>query len=212
MAGSKLSSQNAENTPCCDHFWKLGCGKIACCYCCGAKHICKPKCTKHTMFGPLFGKCGMWKNCMSLWREAHLQVKMYHVWTIFGSAWKNCTPLWRETHLQVKMHKAHDVRITWKLGNGKIACRCGANLFAQSTLWREAHLQVKMYKVRMWKNGTSLWRRVHFKVKMLKNSLAFGNSDAEKSRAAAARSTFPSQYVKNMKVSGHFRRDRCRNR
>ena len=34
------------------HFLKLGCGKLA--RHCGAKHICKSKCTKHTSFGALF--------------------------------------------------------------------------------------------------------------------------------------------------------------
>ena len=42
---------------------------------CGAKHISKSKCTKHTIPGTL--EVGMWKNCMPLWREAHFKVKMY---------------------------------------------------------------------------------------------------------------------------------------
>ena len=36
-----------------DHFWKLRCRTSA--RCCGAKHFSKSKCTKHTMFAPLFG-------------------------------------------------------------------------------------------------------------------------------------------------------------
>ena len=39
------------NTTCSDHFWKLRCWKSA--RRCGAKHISKSKCTKHTRFGPL---------------------------------------------------------------------------------------------------------------------------------------------------------------
>ena len=46
-----MSSQNAENTPASDHFWKLRCRKSA--RRCGAKHISKSKCTKHHMFAPL---------------------------------------------------------------------------------------------------------------------------------------------------------------
>ena len=38
---------------------------------CGAKHICKSKCTKHHMLGPLF-EFQMSKNCTPLWRETHL--------------------------------------------------------------------------------------------------------------------------------------------
>ena len=73
VAQSTLASQNAQSTPCSDHSLKLGCGKMA--HRCGEKHIYKSKWTKHTMFGPLF-EVGMWENGTSLWREAHLQVKI----------------------------------------------------------------------------------------------------------------------------------------
>ena len=53
--------------------------------CCGAKHISKSKCTKHTRLGPL------------------LEVEMS----------KKCTPLWREAHFQVRMYKSHQVRTTF---------------------------------------------------------------------------------------------------
>ena len=55
---------------------------------CGAKHISKSKCTKHTMYGP-FLEVQMSKKCTPLWREAHFEVKMYkahHVRTIFGGS------------------------------------------------------------------------------------------------------------------------------
>ena len=51
VARSTFPSQNAQNTPRSDHFWKLRCRKSA--RRCGAKHISKSKCTKHTTFGPL---------------------------------------------------------------------------------------------------------------------------------------------------------------
>ena len=54
---------------------------------CGAKHVSKSKCTKHTMFGPLL-EVEMSKECTALWREAHFQVKMYKAdqcRTAFGS-------------------------------------------------------------------------------------------------------------------------------
>ena len=50
VARSTFPSQNVQNTPCTDHFWKLRCRKSA--RRCGAKHISKSKCTKHTMYGP----------------------------------------------------------------------------------------------------------------------------------------------------------------
>ena len=120
VARSTFPSQNVQNTSASDHFWKLRCRKSA--RRCGAKHISKSKCTKHTMVGPL------------------LEVEMS----------KKCTPLWREAHFQVKMYKTHQCRTT------------------------------------------------------------FGSWDVEKVHAVVARSTFPSQNVKNTRGSDHFWRFRCR--
>jgi len=50
VARSTFRSENVQNTPCTDHFWNLRCWKSA--RCCGAKHISKSICTKHTMYGP----------------------------------------------------------------------------------------------------------------------------------------------------------------
>ena len=80
VARSTFRSQNVQNTPGSDHFWKLRCRKIA--RRCGAKHIPKSKCTKHIRFGPL------------------LEVEMS----------KKCTPLWHEAHFEVKKNKTHQVR------------------------------------------------------------------------------------------------------
>ena len=52
VARSTFPSQNVQNTPSSEHFWKLRCRKSA--RRCGAKHISKAKCTKHhvrTTFG-----------------------------------------------------------------------------------------------------------------------------------------------------------------
>ena len=85
VARSTFPSQNVQNTPAPDHFWKLRCRKSA--RRCGAKHISKSKCTKHQGFGPLL-EVAMSKKCTPLWREAHVQVKMYkthQLRTTFGS-------------------------------------------------------------------------------------------------------------------------------
>ena len=85
VARSTFRSQNVQNTPGPDHFWKLRCRKSA--RRCGAKHISKSTCTKHTMFGPLL-EVAMSKKCTALWHEAHFQVNMYkthNVRTTFGS-------------------------------------------------------------------------------------------------------------------------------
>ena len=53
VARSTFPSQNVQNTPLSDHFWKLRCRKSA--RCCGAKHISKWKCTKHHIVRATFG-------------------------------------------------------------------------------------------------------------------------------------------------------------
>ena len=113
VARSTFPSQNGQNTRGADHFWKLRCRKSA--RRCGAKHILKSKCAKHTMVGPLL-EVPMSKKCTPLWREAHFEVKMcktHHGRTTLEVPMsKKCTPLWRED-FQVKMHKTHHVRTTF---------------------------------------------------------------------------------------------------
>ena len=53
VARSTFPSQNVQNTPGPDLFWKLRCRKSA--RRCGAKHISKWKCTKHTHSRTTFG-------------------------------------------------------------------------------------------------------------------------------------------------------------
>ena len=84
VARSTFRSQNVQSTPFSDHFWQLRCRKSA--RHCGAKHISKPKCTKHTRSGPLLA-VEMSKKCTLLWREARFEVKMFKtpgVRTTFG--------------------------------------------------------------------------------------------------------------------------------
>ena len=74
VARSTFPTQNAQNAPGTDHFWQLRCRKSA--RHCGAKHISKSKCTKHTMVGALL-EVEMSKKCTPLWREAHVEIKIY---------------------------------------------------------------------------------------------------------------------------------------
>ena len=86
VARSTFRSQNVQSTTFSDRFWKLICRKSA--RRCGAKHISKSKCTKHTTFRPLL-EVQMSKKCTPLWREAHFEVKMYKtlgVRTTFGGS------------------------------------------------------------------------------------------------------------------------------
>ena len=84
VARSTFRSQNVQNTSVSDRFWKLRCRKSA--RRCGAKHIPKSKCTKHTFRA--FFEVEMFKKYTPLWHEAHFQVKNVknttcsdHFWT-----------------------------------------------------------------------------------------------------------------------------------
>ena len=114
VARSTFRSENVQNTPFSDHFWKLRCRKSA--RRCGVKHISKSKCTKHTSSGPLLA-VEMLKKCTPLWREAHFEVKMCKTpqrrTLLEVEMSKKCTPLWREAHFEVKMFKALGVRTTF---------------------------------------------------------------------------------------------------
>ena len=138
VARSTFPSQNVQNTPGPDHFWKLGCRKSA--RRCGAKHISKSKCTKHRSVGPLL-EVEMSKKCTPLWREAHFEVKMYK------------TPGVRTTFGGCDVEKVHVVvaRSTFRSENvestsvsddfWKLRCRKKC-----TPLWREAHFQVESVK------------------------------------------------------------------
>ena len=71
---SIFPSQNVQSTPCSDHFWKLSEMSKTCRHC-GAKHISKSKCAKHTMLGPLLEVEWDVEKVPSLWCEAHFEVK-----------------------------------------------------------------------------------------------------------------------------------------
>ena len=60
VARSTFRSQNVQNTPCSDHFWRFGCRKSA--RRCGAKHISKSKVLKTDGLGPLL-EVQMSKKC-----------------------------------------------------------------------------------------------------------------------------------------------------
>ena len=116
VARSTFRSQDVQNTPAPDHFWKFRCRKSA--RRCGAKHISKSKCTKHTRFGPLL-EVAMSKKCTPLWCAAHVEVKSvkknWRSWTTFLQVEmsKKCTPLWREAHFEVKSAKNWGARSTF---------------------------------------------------------------------------------------------------
>ena len=134
VARSTFRSQNAQNTLFSDHFWKLRCRKSA--RHCGAKHISKSKCRKHTILGPLL-EVEMSKKCTPLWREAHFEVKMYkahHSRTTFGS----CNVEKVLAVVAQSRFRGQNVQNTpgsdhfWQLRCRKSARRCGAKHISKS--------------------------------------------------------------------------------
>ena len=214
VARSISRSQNAQNTPAPDHFWKLRCRKSA--RRCGAKHISKSKCTKHTIFGPLL-EVAMSTKCTPLWREAHLEVKMLKapgVRTTFGSCdvEKVHAVVARSTFRSQNVQSTPAPDHFWQLRCRKSARRCGAKHISKSKCTKHTILG-PLLEVEMLKKCTPLWREGHFEVKMFKTlgvRTTFGGSDVEKVHAVVARSTFRSQNVKNTRGSDHFWRFRCR--
>ena len=164
-------------------FWKLRCRKSA--RRCGAKHISKSKCTKHTILGPL------------------LEVEMS----------KKCTPLWRKAHFEVKMYKTLHVRATFGGSDVEKVHAVVARSTFRSQYVQNTPFSDHFWKLRCRKKCTPLWRKAHFEVKMYKTlhvRATFGGSDVEKVHAVVARSTFRSQNVQNTPFSDHFWKLRCR--
>ena len=193
VARSRFRSENVQNTPWSDHFWQLRCRKSA--RRCGAKHISKSKCTKHTRFGPLLA-VEMSKKCTPLWREAHFQVKMYktpHVRATFGGSdvEKVHAVVARSTFPSQNVQNTTCSRRFWRFRCRKSARSCGAKHISKSKCTKHHMfaplLEVRMLKkcgpllaVEMLKKCTPLWREAHFEVKMLKTPgvrTTFGGSD-----------------------------------
>ena len=128
VARSTFPSQNVQNTPGSDHFWKLRCRKSA--RRCGAKHISKSKCTKHTRFGPL------------------LEVEMS----------KKCTPVVaRSTFPSQNVQNTPGSDHFWKLRCRKSARRCGAKHISKSKCTKHTRFG-PLLEVEMSKKCTPLWR------------------------------------------------------
>ena len=160
---------------------------------------------------------GAMKNCTPLWREAHFQVKMYKTpqpRTTFGSCdvEKVHAVVARSTFPSQNVQNTSAPDHFWKFRCRKSARRCGAKHISKSKCTK--HLSSgPLLEVQMSKKCTPLWREAHFQVKSVKNwrsRTTFGGSDVEKVHAVVAWSTFPSQNVKNTRVSDHFWRFRCR--
>ena len=157
------------------------------------------------------------KKCTLLWREAHLQVKMYkahHGRTTFGS-WdveKVHAVVARSTFPSQNVQNTRGSDHFWRLRCRKSAHRCGAKHIWKSKVLKTGGLGAVL-EVEMLKKCLALWREAHLEVKSVKNwgsRSTFGSWDVEKVHAVVARSTFASQNVQNTRGSDHFWRFRCR--
>ena len=143
---------------------------------CGAKRICKSKCTKNISVGPILPLL-IRKTGTLLWREAHWQVKMYEIpasGTIFEVQMsKNGTSLRREAHWQVKMCKIPP----------------GGTNFGSSD-------------VEKWQAAVARSRFVSQNAQKTSPSEPFSEVRLQKCHVAAARSTFESQSAQKTPLRG----------
>ena len=141
VARSTFPSQKCKKLAVSDHFWKLRCRKSA--RRCGAKHISKSKCTKHTRSGPLL------EVKMSMWREAHSEVKSVKNWrsrTTFGS-WdveKVHAVVARSTFPSQNVQNTPGSDHFWKSRCRKSARRCGAKHILKSKVLKTGGLRPRL--------------------------------------------------------------------
>ena len=109
MARSTFRSQNVQNTPVSEHFWKLRCRKSA--RRCDARHISKSKGTKHIRSGPLL-EVKMSKKCMPFPNQKYTKIQGFGPLLEVAIS-KKYPPLWREAHFQVKSVKNYRFRTTF---------------------------------------------------------------------------------------------------
>ena len=208
VARSTFRSQNVQSTPGSDHLWKLRCRKSA--RRCGAKHISKSKCTKHTSSGPLL-EVEMSKKCTPLCREAHFEAKIYkthrlrtsleHFWKLRCRRSARCCVA---KHIsKSKCTKTHRVRTTF----GSCDVEKVHAVVARST-FRSQNVQNTpspdhFWKLRCRKSARHCVAKQISKSKCTKHTRSghirttFGSWDVEKVHAVVARSTFRSQHVPN---------------
>ena len=134
VARSTFAREKAKNTPGSDHCFLLRCRKSA--RRCGAKHICKSKCTKHLGLEH-FWKLGCRKSarrCGAKHISKSKCTKHPSVGPLLEAAMsKKCTPLLaRGTFPSQNVQNTPCLDHFWKLRCRKSACRCGAKHVSKS--------------------------------------------------------------------------------
>ena len=143
---------------------------------------------------------------------------------------KNCTPLWREAHVEVKMYKTPQLRSTlgswdvekvhavvarstcpsqnvesksrsqhfWKSGCGKSE-RCGAKHISKSKCTKHIILR-PLLEVEISKKCTPLWREAHLEVEMRKHTMLGPLLEVEMPKKCFAPHTHTNFQVKMLKA------------
>ena len=156
VARSTFASEKAKSTPAPDHFWKLRCRKSA--RRCGAKHISKSKCTKHTSSGPLL-EVEMSKKCTPLWREQKFRRQNVQNTPAPDHFWKlRCRKSARRCgakHISKSKctKNTRDSDHFWKLRCRKSARRCGAKHISKSKCTKNTRDSDHFWKLRRRKNA-----------------------------------------------------------
>ena len=119
VARRTFASEKAKHTSRSDHFWKLRCRKSA--RRCGAKHVSKSKCTKHTRFGPLL--------------EVEMSKKVHAI-------------VARRTFASEKAKNTSRSDHFWKLRCRKSARRCGTKHVSKSKCTKH-HMRAPLLEVQM---------------------------------------------------------------
>ena len=150
MARSTFPSQNAQNTPLSDHFWKLRCRK---------------KCTPLWREAHFQVKMYKTHDCRTTFGSCDVE-KVHAVEA-------------RSTCPSQNVPNTTCSRHFWKFGCWKSARRCGAKQISKSKCTKH-HMLAPLLEVRMLKKCTPLWREARFEVKMYKTlgvRTTFGGSD-----------------------------------
>ena len=193
MARSTFPSQNVQNTPASDHFWKLRCRKSA--RRCGAKHISKSKCTKHYMLGPLLEVDVEKVHAVvarSTFPSQNVQKTPFsdHFWKFRCRKSARCCGAKHISKSKCTKHYMFAPLLEVRML--KSARRFGAKHISKSKCTKH-HMFAPLLEVRMLKKCTPLWREAHLEVKMHKSARRCGV-----------------KMHKTLGVSDHFWRFRCR--
>ena len=143
VARSTFPSQNVQNTPFSDHFWKFRCRKSV--RRCGAKHISKSKCTKHTTFGHVRTTFGSWdvEKVHAVVARSTFRSQNVQNTSVSDDFWKlrceksarrcGAKHIWKsKCPKHTKAHQSTPISDYWKLTYRKSACCCGAKHISKS--------------------------------------------------------------------------------